>query len=227
MKFKSALVSQVSGSVGGATFAHNQGGLYMRSRTVPTNPRSTQQVQVRTALGGLSNQWVNTLSAAQRTAWQVYSTNVKYIGPLGDSRSIGALANYNRSNVPRVQVGLPIVSNAPTNYTTGGFVQPTVTATASTSRLTVSFTGSDSWVSAAGSGMLVFVSRPQNQSINFFKGPYRLAGAITGTATGVASPATLALPFATSAGQKLFYRVQVSQADGRYSLPVTGFCSAV
>lgn len=227
MKFKSVLVSQVSGSAGGATFARNQGGLYMRARSVPTNPASAFQVQVRNFLTQLSQAWSGTLTAAQRTLWSTYSTAVPLTSALGDARSVGGIGMYNRSNVPRLQAGLPQVNNAPTNYNLGGFISPVVSANATTSTLTVSFSGSDTWVSSTQAGMLVYASRPQSVGITFFKGPYRFAGLIRGSGTGVASPSVIAAPFALTAGQRVFYEIKVSQADGRLSSPFRGVSTAV
>lgn len=222
MKFKSALVTQASGSVGGATFAHNQGGLYVRGRGIPTNPNSDQQQAVRANMTTLSTAWVNTLTNAQRTAWKTYSTNVKLVGPLGDARSVPAISMYNRSNGPRLQASLARVDAAPTVFDLGTFTPPTFTNTAASQLVTVTTTGSDAWTTGTANALLVYLSRPQNQSIVYFKGPYRLAGKITGTATGGVTGGVVTAPFAVTAGQKVFYKTSVTFSDGRLTSNVSG-----
>ena len=64
--------------------------------------------------------------------------------------------------------------------------------------------------------MFLYVSRPQNPGINFFKGPYRFAGQILGNSTTPpTSPFAVSVPFPIVTGQKLFARLNVSRADGR------------
>lgn len=222
MKFKSALVTQASGSVGGATFAHNQGGLYVRARSIPTNPQTAQQTAVRAFLSQLSTAWVSTLTALQRSAWNTYATNVPIVGPLGDSRKVGAIGMYNRSNVPRLQASMSRIDAAPTTFDLGTFTPPTLSGAVAGTNVSVGCTGSDVWTTGTGNGMLVYLSRPQNASINFFKGPYQFASKLTGTATGGVTGATIAAPFPFASGNRVFYRVQVTFSDGRLSAPVRG-----
>ncbi|KKM06452.1 hypothetical protein LCGC14_1743870, partial [marine sediment metagenome] len=47
MLFKSGLITQGSGSIGGLTASHNRGGMYFRARTIPTNPATSFQTVVR------------------------------------------------------------------------------------------------------------------------------------------------------------------------------------
>lgn len=222
MKFKSAMVTSASGSIGGMTASHNQGGLYMRARTIPVNPGTSFQTTVRALMASLSTAWVSTLTPAQRTAWDTYNKNVPIVGALGDSRHVGAIGMYNRSNVPRLQASLPRVDAAPTTFDLGTFTPPTVTNAASSQNISVTTTGSDAWTTGTGNGMLVYISRPQNPSINFFKGPYRFAGKITGSPTGGVTGGVVVAPFTITAGQKVFYKTSVSFSDGRLTSNALG-----
>ena len=84
MKIKSAIITQASGSVGGFTAAHNQGGLYLRARSIPVNPQTPAQNLVRSFFGGLATRWRQTLTEQQREFWTIYGTTVEYTNPLGD-----------------------------------------------------------------------------------------------------------------------------------------------
>ena len=67
--------------------------------------------------------------------------------------------------------------------------------------------------------MLVFASRPQQPAKNYFTGPYRFADSIDGDGTTPpTSPASIVSPFSYSVGQRVFARVAVVRADGRYSV---------
>jgi hypothetical protein len=225
VKFKSALVTQVSGSTGGATFAHNAGGLYVRARSIPTNPASAYQVAVRGILTGLSQAWSATLTSAQRLAWSVYAANVPLTDKLGDVRSVSGIAMFNRSNAARLQAGLSQVAAAPTTFNLGSFTAPVVTASHTSSIVSVAFTNTDSWATAAGGALIVYTSKPQSAGINYFKGPYRFAHTILGAGTAPTSPATFTSPFVLASGQSLFFKVVCVQADGRTSSPFRGSCT--
>jgi len=223
MKIKSQILSQASGSLGGLTAAHNRGGLYFRARTIPTNPATLQQSVVRSAMADLNNRWVNTLTAAQRIAWEVYANNVLLTDTLGEPRAVTALNMYQRSNVVAVQNSLTVVDDAPAIFDTGGpgdFDDGSSTITAASDELSLAFYVGDDWVDETGAHMIVSCSRPQNASVNFFKGPFRVVGTIAGdNSSAPTSPQTYTLPFAASAGQKVFVQTRVRRADGRLTLP--------
>lgn len=222
MKFKSALLTQVSGSVGGATFARNQGGLYIRARSVPTNPASAFQVAVRNNLATLTNRWTQTLTVAQRGGWATYAQNVPLTGPLGDARPIGALAMYVRCNVPRLQAGLAVQDTFPSVFTLGTFTLGAVSAVAATQLISLNFTATDLWAVAVGGALLLYVSRPQSVGINFFKGPYRYAGRVNGAVVPPVSPQTVGVPFPFVNAQRLFYYAQATFPDGRLTAQTRG-----
>jgi len=222
VKFKSALITQASGSVGGATFARNQGGLYIRARSVPVNPATPQQVAVRNFLATLTNRWTATLTVPQRSAWAVYAANVPLTGPLGDTRPVSALSMFIRTNVPRLQAGASVVDAGPTVYTLGTLTAPTLSASAATQLVSVAFTNTDLWAATAAGRLLIYVSKPQSVGVNFFKGPYRFTGAVSGNATPPTSPVTMAAPFAFVAGQRLFYYATAALGDGRLTAQVRG-----
>lgn len=228
MKFKSQIATQVSGSVGGTTFSHNRGGLYMRARSIPVNPASPLQTVVRNAFTTLVNNWTSVLTGAQRNDWSVYATNTPVIDKLGDPITLTGQQMYIRNNTPRIQAAFSPVNDAPTTFNLGDFTAPTYTAQAAADTITVAFTSADAWDDEDDSAMLIFASRPQNPSVIFFKGPYRFAGSIDGdSVTPPTNPAVLTAPFALTAGQIVHMKASVMRADGRLSTPFRGFGVAV
>jgi len=217
MKFKSQVITEASGSVGGQTFSHNRGGMYIRARAVPVNPGSVYQQAVRNYVAQLTSLWLNTLTAAQRNLWDQYAEAVPLPDRLGEPRNAGGLGQYVRSNVPRLQAGLTRVDVGPTVFNLGAFTNPTIASITAPTALSLAFDNTDAWASEVGAAMLVYGSRTMNPSINYFKGPYRYADQIAGAATPPTSPAAITLPFTQVAGLVCFVRVRVTRADGRLS----------
>ncbi len=219
MKFLGGIAgSEFSGSIGGVTASRNASGAYFRTRTVPVNPSTPQQVTVRAFMAQLSNAWIEILTDTQREDWATYAANVPLIDKLGSAINVSGLNMYVRSNVPALQASLDRQDDAPSIFDLGSFTNPTMVATASGPTLDITFTDTDAWANEDGAAMIVYGSRPQNPTINFFKGPYRIAGTILGDAiTPPTSPAVIASPFAFDAGQRVFAQVRVVRADGRLS----------
>ena len=219
MKFKSQVYTQASGSIGGITYSHNQGGMYTRARATPTNRNSSQQQVVRAAIAQLTSFWLNTLTPTQRAGWATYAQNVVVLDRLGESRYITALNHFCRSNVPRIQAAGGIVGDAPTTFNLGDVTPPTIEVLSGGLTANVAFTNTDDWASEANSLLLIHFSRQQNPSINYFKGPYRYTAKVAGNSTPPTSPYVATLPFPVATGNQLFAKISVSRVDGRLSLP--------
>ncbi len=228
MKFKSAIFTQTSGSVGGITFSHNRGGLYTRARSIPTDPATVQQVAIRGFVASLASLWNGLLTPLQREAWDLYALSTPLPDALGEPRNIGGLGHYVRSNVPRLQVALPRVDDGPIFPGLARFTNPSFdTFDAATNSFNVNFSIdvlADPWANAVGGAMLVFASRPQNLSINFFKGPYRTTTTpILGAVIPPTTPDTQVAPFVFAADQKVFVYIRVTDPEGKLSAPFRGF----
>jgi hypothetical protein len=225
MKFQPLLGTDLSGSVGGIVASHNRGGAYFRNRAIPVNPNTPQQQAVRGFMATLTSLWNNTLTAVQRTAWDTYALNVPLADPLGNPRNVGGLGMYIRSNVPRLQGSEPRVDAAPIIFNLGDFTNPTFTNfDAALNQIDFNFNNTDDWANEDDAVMLLYTGRPQNPTINFFKGPYRHVGGIQGDAiVPPVSPTTVGAAFAFGVNNRVFVQIRVSRADGRLSLPFRGF----
>lgn len=219
MLVKYNILSGASGSVGGLTASRNRGGQYFRSRVVPVNPSSPAQVTVRSNLSSLIAAWTNELTPTQRDAWDAYANANPVTNPLGDSRNAGGVAMFVRLNADRLLGGVarvddPPSENGPALLSEVEFDDLTAGSTSSA----VNFSNTDDWATADGGVLLLFASRPVPPTINSFKGPFRFMAAVLGdTSTPPTSPASVTLPFAPAAGQKIFLRAIASQVDGRLS----------
>lgn len=217
MKIKSALMTEASGSLGGLVASHNRGGLYLRARAVPVNPNTPQQQLIRGFVAQLTSLWTDVLTAPQRASWDLYAENVPLPDRLGEPRNVGGLAMYVRSNVPRMQSPLPRVDTAPLIFNLGDYSAPSFnTLSEATQDVTTVFSGTDEWVSETQAALIFYSSRAQNPSINYFKGPYRLADRILGSQPAPpVPPVQLSVAFPFVVGQRIFFRYNVTRADGR------------
>lgn len=192
----------------------------LRAKAIPVNPNSPRQNVVRTSLAYLISYWVEVLTPAQRQTWHDYSFNVLRTNVLGHTIAIGGMQHWVRSNLPRLHARLSLVTTAPTNFTLGSFTAITAnTVDSIAQRLIFSFDNTDDWAGVSGSAMLIYIARPQNQSVATQKRNFRFAGAILGnTFIRPTSPHSVALPFLFSIAQKCFFRVVVTRLDGRYTI---------
>ena len=84
--------------------------------------------------------------------------------------------------------------------------------------MTLGFAGGDDWNgNSTTAGLNLYVSRPQNATVNYFKGPYQFAARISNTSAAAATVA-VTLPFNSgTSGQRQFFRGVATSADGRPS----------
>lgn len=185
MKFKSQVYTQASGSIGGTTYSRNKGGMYTRARAIPTNPNSTRQQVMRSALATLVQRWITVLTQVQRDAWSTYAQNVLVTDRLGEQIQISGQNHYIRSNAPRIQANLTPVDAAPTIFDTGEAVTSTDFINNSSPPDTLNILAMDSTAMSIslnfatalsdGAELLIYLGPPISTTRNFFKGPYQLA----------------------------------------------------
>lgn len=205
-----------SGKAGSMVASHNKGGQYLRARTTPTNPRTTAQQGVRNSLGTLASQW-RSLDQDQRDAWGIYGAQVPNINALGDSIIISGIAAFVRANTPRLQAGLSVILDGPVIFDSGDNGTHEIELTNATAGTFAWGTIPSGWTDAtATTAALLYTSRPQNITINFFGGPYQLAATMLAPATSMNF--TPAFPIG---GDQMFFRYRVTRGDGRLSPAVS------
>jgi len=175
---------------------------------MPVNPGSLFAQEITASLALLVARWRTVLTPTQRDAWDALAFGT---APTG-------MNLYVQANTIRLAAGATVVDDAPA--TSGQGVCSLCTAfdaDVSAQNFKVSFVNTDPWAVAVGGHLLIYASRPQALSINFFKGPYRLAGAVNGAVVPPTSPATITVPFPIALDQKLFVQLRSTDPDGRLS----------
>lgn len=220
VKFGGGVV-QMAGSIGGTTFARNKGGNYARARTKPVNPNTGLQVAVRSALTFLTDRWSSTLTAVQRTAWNLYASSVVMTNRLGESINLSGFNHYIRSNSILKTQGLPLIDDGPTLFEIPE-ADPTFSAigTEAGGTISVVFDNTMAWANEDNAFLFVFQGEPQNAQRNFFGGPWRFMNKAVGdSGTPPTSPSVQPVVFAIAEGQHQWVYGRIARADGRLSQP--------
>lgn len=124
----SALVSDISGKIGGNVFARNSGGSYVRSFTKPVNPNTPAQQAQKNRLAYVSNAW-RELTDAQRQAW-TDAAKLSYrqvVNRMGETVSLTGFGYYMKANMLLQTIGQPLSEVPGTPITYPGFKDVTLT----------------------------------------------------------------------------------------------------
>jgi len=212
-------IVQMSGSIAGNTHARNRFGNYIRARTKPVNPNTALQQAIRAAMATLTARWAQTLTATQRTAWNLYASSVSMKNRLGEAVNLTGFNHYLRSNIFLMQSGLTVVDDGPTIFELPA-KDPTLSISADESdqEITVTYDDALDWASETGSYLVCYQGAPQNAQRNFFAGPWRLMDKVAGIdAAPPAGPAVMAVVFAIAELQRQWIYARIVRKDGRLS----------
>jgi len=214
-------IAQMSGSVGGTTFARNKSGNYARNRTKPVNQNTSAQQIARSAIGQLTAMWGQVLTALQRAAWNLYASNLVMQNRLGDDIFLSGFNHFIRSNAARVQSGFDIVADGPTIFELPAKdASLAITPTENNQIISVAYNDTMDWLDEDGGFLFLYQGRPQNAQRNFFAGPYKLLAVIEGdSVTPPTTPEATAVIFAIAEGQRQWITARIGRADGRLSEP--------
>lgn len=107
-----AIVDNISGKLNGTVFSRNKGGHYMRSKSMPSNPKTSFQNAVRARFGAIAQLW-GALTEAQRDAWRAMASEFPYRNRLGDTKILSGFALHQKLNTNLAIIGQSFISNPP------------------------------------------------------------------------------------------------------------------
>ena len=218
-------ITGMSGSLAGNTHARNRFGNYIRARTKPVNPNSTQQSKCRDVIAQLASYWHDTCTPAERLAWATYAAAIAMKNRLGEVVYMTGFNHFIRCNAIYLRQSGLVEATGPTTLALPEKDSTlSMTAMVSDQSLHVSFNESSPWRSITGSMMVVFAGQPQQVTRNFFNGPWKLAG---GIAAANPTPKTIASPYTLTLGQKIwaYARILTGPADMRLSETMVISCT--
>jgi hypothetical protein len=223
-------ITDARGSIAGNTYSRNHYGAYMRARVTPVNPNTARQQLVKASIAFLADMWSNTLTAPQRTAWELYGSSVAMIDSLGATMYLTGYNHFIRSNVIAKMIPYPLVSAGPTVFEIPA-QDPTLAVSLSeaTQVLTIAYDDTMDWATENLAYMFFFQGKPQNPQRNAFSGPWRLIGSVAGVdPAGPVEPHAGTAVFAVAEGQRQWIYARIMRADGRLSEPfrADNFCAA-
>lgn len=213
------MIAEARGSVGGTVFSRNRTGAYTRNRSIPVNPGSVGQDQVRLGLSAANVVWVEVLDDEQRDLWGDYAANVPKTNKVGQTFNATGQNWFIGTFVKRFRAGLSPVLDAPTIFDRGPTDETiAIEANVTNQQLIVTFDDTMDWCDTDGAALIVQASGPVNPTVNFFKGPFSQYSTIDGdSVTPPTSPDTNGPTLAMAADQKFFARVSIAHADGRFT----------
>lgn len=178
-------------------------------------------------LGQLAANWRDTLTQAQRDAWESYAANTPTTDAFGDELLLTGQQMYIRCNTPRLRAGAARIDDGPTTAGLAEYFAGGSGAVASTNTLSVVYDNTEPWANADEGILIVQTSMIKAPTINFLKAPMRFAGSVAGDAT-TAPTSPLAITgnafgeaYTGRAGDVVFIRTLVSDGEGRLSQPNT------
>ena len=220
MKIIPALTGPMSGKLGGMVASRNRGGQYFRRKAVPVNPDSTRQVEVRSNFATLISYWNNLLTPAERDSWTQWAANTPRIDSLGQTHILTGQNAFVGFNSLRLQAGLTVLEENTGVYNRGEAASIASAVFINTPPVALDVTLTYSANPSADGSALIYIGRPQNLSVNFYKGPYRFAQAVPvveNTPITINDIAETVWPYPIPENVKLPMRVVTTYVDGRYT----------
>jgi hypothetical protein len=239
MKIKGALISQMSGKLGGVVAATVKGGMQvLRRRPVGSKVASALQATMRAAISSLAGAWSGTLTAGQRSDWNSYGAAVTKTNGFGDQIHVSGNNWFVGNNSVRIQanaelgLNLAIASNAPIELNLGdgyygGYWGVTVNSATGHGTLTMNSTYMPCG-SAVGDTLLLFASKPYSPGRASPVGGNQLVASLPANGTLALASFTLTggmIPGGSLTQQS--YTLRQSRADGRLSSPFRQAASVV
>jgi hypothetical protein len=170
-----------SGSAQGDTASRNRYGQYYRTRAIPVQPSTPQQLVQRARMSTNAAAW-RALTDTQRGGWESLGANITRTDALGQSYTLNGFMTYCSVNNNKLNAGDAVVADAPAIVTPAAILTATITLTAAA--LSIAYTATPL---AAGVRLFSFIS-PQKSAGRAFNGDYRL---IAVSAAAAASPANV------------------------------------
>lgn len=218
MKWTSSLVEKAGGKLGLYVALMNRGGMCFRTWVSPSNPNTSAQQGVRATMAELAVAWSDTLTQAQRDAWDVYAATLDYTNTLGVHYTVFGFNAYAAANAARMVAGLARIDAGPSVGGFAGGTPPVVTYDVTAQKVQVAYTNTDAWAGEVGGALTVRLCPIGfKQGIGFYKGPFLYLNLVAGAATPPTSPALMTPPYTLVTDTQYAVSTRFLRADGRYA----------
>lgn len=163
-----AVVDFMTGKINGTVFARNAYANYARSRSLPFNPQSSEQFNVRENFKQIVSSW-HSLSDSAREGWNLLGRSVSFSNKLGDPKNYTGFNMYGKINMQLLNIGESALIDAPVKTEVDN-IALRVDVVSSPSAMTAAFLP----VIAAGQKLIILSTGPisagvQNPALKDFK----------------------------------------------------------
>lgn len=110
-----------SGKIGNQVYQNSRNGQVVRTRAIPTNPNSAQQVEARDNMKAAAQAY-DALTEAQQNAWIEAAAVIQSRSRLGQSGPLTGLQYYVKVNAALLEIGSAQLSTPPSAPTFGSLV---------------------------------------------------------------------------------------------------------
>ena len=212
MKLKfGAIVTDGRGKIGGHVASKNRAGAYLRTKVTPSNPNTVAQMQARSILGSLSQQW-STLLESQRLGWNDAVKEWGTTDIFGDIKRPSGINLFVKLNSNLISVGLPQVLDVPAKREVPAVVIKSASYKVSTGALFINF---DSDL-ANGLIALIRATPKLSAGVSFVKSQFRVIGSENVQLDNVGLIGVYSSKFgAVSAGDNVYASVQLVLESGQ------------
>lgn len=222
MLFRGLMVTSLSGSLDGLVASHNRGGPYFRNRTVPTDPQTQPQLDMRAAMADVYNGWA-AMTEDQRAAWSSYAQTLTVANRIGDRHTLTGFTAWSQFALPQFQQVEAldhgrVVSTTPPAFPIDDFTEAPVITLPDLTHLTLSWIDDGLWEASGSSsnGIIIHTGRPHTPLRRWYQGPFVPTHWIESDAESPpSSPITLSIPpaYQPEAGQVLDFVVRLFRED--------------
>ena len=212
MKLKfGAIVTDGRGKIGGHVASKNRAGAYLRTKVTPTNPNTVAQMQARSVLSSLSQQW-STLTESQRLGWNEAVKEWGTTDIFGDIKKPSGINLFVKLNSNLISVGLPQVLDVPAKSEVPAVVIISGSYSVSTGALYITF---DSNL-ANGKIALIRATPRLSAGVSFVKSQFRVIGHenVQGASVGLIDAYSSKFG-AVSVGDNVYASVQLVLENGQ------------
>lgn len=194
------ILGEIKGSIGGNTFQGSRYGQVIRQRTIPVDPATPRQAELRQHMADANVEWKGFVQGI-RNNWAVYAANTPWTNKFGDEVFLTGRLQFIRSAVFNLAAGEAVPANAPEIPGLPANPNFTITCTVLGGLLI-----SDILIAPGTDDLLgIYTSAPFAQTINFFKGPFVQSNFVT---TDTVTPIELIDLNNVVLGQKYFVGVR-------------------
>lgn len=208
-----AIVTDMSGKLGGHVFSKNKGGSYMRTKVTPLNPQTVAQTGIRGLFSAISQNW-SALTEAQRNSFRDSVEQYARTNVFGDIKNPTGKALYQRLNQNLGISGQALIEICGAPQEVPFADMQSVTGAEGVQALSATLSGN-----TTGSKLVFFATPSLSAGTKFVKNKLRKIGVVNG---GVAGATDILALYTAKFGavvenDNVYVGVKVINANGQAS----------